>query len=541
MSKRDGRPRSSTSTIFDTVAYSTVEEREVTQVNAAERRKFRKLNLDSLKSKIMSTSSNTQKNLSSSNHSISKGHDHENVTHSRIRITNSRRPLNDITIEDKQDVLCRLFKVKLDSIIKDLKDHSLLGIVSAVVYTVEFQRRGLSHAHICLFMHVDHKLHSVDHIDKYISAEIPDKNEDPHLYSLVSDFMMHGPCGNDNPKCPCMVDRKCSKNFPKKFSSHTSTDSNGFPLYRRRDSGLFVEKSGVKLDNRSIVAYNKQLLKRYQAYINVEWCNQAGSIKYLFKYINKGPDRATVTVVEIDKEDDQEHGKDEIKEFYDCRYISACEASWRIFAYEVHYRNPSVIRLPFHLPGQQQVVYGADDDIDNVLNKPSVASSMFLSWLKCNEFDDVARKLSYVEFPTKFVWKIDERCWARRKQGFSIGRIHSVSPSLGEAYFLRILLNKVKGPTSFEDIKTVNGVVFPTFRDACYALGLLDDDTEYVEAIKEASHSGSGYYLRTLFATMLLSNTLSRPDFVWNNTWEYLADGILYKQQRILKLPGIIL
>ncbi|KAI3806191.1 hypothetical protein L1987_22087 [Smallanthus sonchifolius] len=454
-----------------------------------------------------------------------------------------KRFLKDTNInpEDRPDVLCRLFKVKLDSIIKDLKDYSLLGIVSAVVYTVEFQKRGLPHAHICLFMQVDHKLYSIDHIDKYISAEIPDKNEDPHLYSLVSDFMMHGPCGNDNPKCPCMVDRKCSKNFPKKFSSHTSTDSNGFPLYRRRDYGLFVEKSGVKLDNRSVVAYNKQLLKRYQAHINVEWCNQAGSIKYLFKYINKGPDRATVAVVETDKEDDQEHGKDEIKEFYDCRYISACEASWRIFAYEVHYRNPSVIRLPFHLPGQQQVVYGADDDIDNVLNKPSVASSMFLSWLKCNEYDDLACKLSYVEFPTKFVWKFDELCWARQKQGFSIGRIHSVSPSLGEAYFLRILLNKVKGPTSFEDIKTVNGIVFPTFRDACYALGLLDDDTEYVEAIKEASHSGSGYYLRTLFATMLLSNTLSRPDFVWNNTWEYLADGILYKQQRIPKLPGIIL
>ncbi|XP_076883658.1 uncharacterized protein LOC143532501 [Bidens hawaiensis] len=77
------------------------------------------------------------------------------------------------------------------------------------------------------------------------------------------------------------------------------------------------------------------------------------------------------------------------------------------------------------------------------------------------------------------------------KQGFSIGRIHQVSPSLGEAYFLRILLNKVKGPKSFEDIRTVDGQTFPTFRDACYALGLLNDDTKYIEAIKEASASGS--------------------------------------------------
>ncbi|KAI3737233.1 hypothetical protein L2E82_27230 [Cichorium intybus] len=454
-----------------------------------------------------------------------------------------RRFLKDTSVnpEDRPDILCRLFKTKLDALIKDLKENALFGIVQAVVYTVEFQKRGLPHAHICLFMHSSHKFHTVEHIDPIISAEIPDKNEDPELYSLVSEFMMHGPCGNDNLNCPCMIDKKCSKNFPKKFSAYTSIDGNGFPLYRRRNDGSFVEKSGVKLDNRSVVAYNKFLLKRYQAHINVEWCNQSGSIKYLFKYINKGPDRATVAVVKRNNEDDDQDVVDEIKEYYDCRYISACEASWRIFAYDVHYRYPSVTRLPFHLPGQQQVVYGADDDIENVLNKPSVASSMFLSWMKCNETYEKARELTYVEFPGKFVWNLEDRCWQPRQKGKSIGRIHSVSPSLGEAYFLRILLNKIKGPTSFDDILTVNGHKCHSFRDACYALGLLDDDMEYIEAIQEASQSGSGYYLRTLFATMLMSNSLSRPEFVWEKTWEYLADGILYKQQLILKSPGLSL
>lgn len=79
-------------------------------------------------------------------------------------------------------------------------------------------------------------------------------------------------------------------------------------------------------------------------------------IKYLFKYINKGPDRATVAVVENSNEEDNNNSVDEIKEYYDCRYVSACEASWRIFWYDVHYRTPSVLRLPFHLPRQQQVV-----------------------------------------------------------------------------------------------------------------------------------------------------------------------------------------
>ncbi|XP_023734360.2 uncharacterized protein LOC111882234 [Lactuca sativa] len=119
--------------------------------------------------------------------------------------------------------------------------------------------------------------------------------------------------------------------------------------------------------------------------------------------------------------------------------------------------------------------------------------------MECNAVNGDARKLTYVEFPTKFVWNRGDRIWKSRQVGKCIGRIHSVSPKLGEAYFLRILLNKVKGPKSFEEIRTVNGEEYSSFRDACYALGLLDDDNEYIDAIKEASHSGSVCLNRRLF------------------------------------------
>ncbi|XP_076911702.1 uncharacterized protein LOC143569755 [Bidens hawaiensis] len=205
----------------------------------------------------------------------------------------------------------------------------------------------------------------------------------------------------------------------------------------------------------------------------------------------------------------------------------------------IEHRTPSVIRLPFHLPVQQQVIYESFDDLDDILDKPYVASSMFLEWFKCNQNYPEARTLTYVEFPTKFVWKADKRYWKPRKKGFSIDRIHAVSPSLGEAYYLRILLNKVKVPTTFAQIRTVNSVEYPTFRDACYACGLLDDDNEYVEAIVEASFTGTGYYLRSLFCTLLMSESMSRREFVWETTWTYLSDDILYKQRIVLKHPGL--
>ncbi|XP_076945952.1 uncharacterized protein LOC143617209 [Bidens hawaiensis] len=402
------------------------------------------------------------------------------------------------------------------------RDNKFSLILISLVYTVEFQKRGLPHAHLCLFLHPDHKLTVVENVDQFICAEILDEKEDPTSYSLVKEFTMHGPCWAANLKCSFMIDKRCSKNFPKKFSNATSLDSDGFPIYRRRDSGSYVE--------------------RYQAHINDEWCNQAGSIKYLFKYINKGPDRATVSVVQNNEGVDDLPEKDEIKEYYDCRYISTCEASWRIFSFDIHYRYPSVMRLPFHLPGQQQVVYEADEDLENVLEKASVNSSMFTSWMDCNQHDDLARQLTYVEFPSKFVWVLKDRKWERRKKGFAVGRIHHVSPSLGEVYFLRVLLNKVKGPRSFDEIKTVNGVIYATFRDACYALGLLDDDSEYIEAIQEASQSGSGFFLRNLFASMLMSNSISRPEFVWEKTWsiylslteEQLKNLTLYEIEKFL-------
>ncbi|XP_076916917.1 uncharacterized protein LOC143576776 [Bidens hawaiensis] len=276
-----------------------------------------------------------------------------------------KRFLKDTTLksEDRPDILCRLFKVKLDAMIKLVKDKSLFGKVQAVVYTIKFQKRGLPHAHICIFIHPGSKIHNPQDVDKFISAEIPNKDTDPDLYKLVYDHMIHGPCGDANPKCTCMVNKKCSEGFPKMFNDETVVDSQGFPVYKRRDNGQYVVKSDIMMDNRTVVPYNKTLLKQFQAHINVEWCNQDGSIKY----------------------------------------VSACEATWRIFSFDVHYRYPFLMRLAFHLPGEQQVIYGANEDIEDILNKTTNASSMFTGWFECNKNHDLAKTLAYAEFPTSLI------------------------------------------------------------------------------------------------------------------------------------------
>ncbi|KAI5418911.1 hypothetical protein KIW84_043221 [Lathyrus oleraceus] len=131
-----------------------------------------------------------------------------------------------------------------------------------------------------------------------------------------------------------MKDGKCSKYFPKQFQPETIVDQDGFSVYRRRDNGHTVLKNGIQVDNRNVVPYNAKLLTKYQAHINMEWCNQSTSIKYLFKYINKGYDRITAAIVPNDDgTSNQPQNIDEIKQYIDCRYVSPSEASWRIFSF----------------------------------------------------------------------------------------------------------------------------------------------------------------------------------------------------------------
>ncbi|KAF1881847.1 hypothetical protein Lal_00042562, partial [Lupinus albus] len=88
-------------------------------------------------------------------------------------------------------------------------------------------------------------------------------------------------------------------------------------------------------------------------------------------------------------------------------------------------------------------------------------------------------------------------------------------------------------------IRTVCNVIYPTFREACFALGFLEDDREYIEAIREAKDWGFGYYLRKLFVTMLTSNGINRPKHLWDQTWQLLADGILHEQRKLSNIQDL--
>ena len=238
--------------------------------------------------------------------------------------------------EDRPEVVARVFRQKLNVLLDRLVKGAKLGIVVAHLATIEFQKRGLPHAHILLVMAEGDRLTTAEQIDSVICAELPpdpasgdteeEREQMRRLEIIVTTNMVHGPCGPTNPKSPCMEEGKCTKFYPKSFQKHTQIDAtSSFPTYRRRapeDGGrvMMIKRGGVEFEvtNAMVVPYNPSLSLEFNCHINVEKSNTARNTKYLYKYLTKGPDRAMVSV----EAEDSEQPRDEIADFKDLRYMT---------------------------------------------------------------------------------------------------------------------------------------------------------------------------------------------------------------------------
>nr|XP_047146321.1 uncharacterized protein LOC100213143 [Hydra vulgaris] len=402
-----------------------------------------------------------------------------------------------------------------------------LKIVSSKVVThvqvIEFQKCGLPHSHILLHLANDDKLESSQDIDNLICAEIPDPIVNCELYDIIKTCMIHGPCGILNPNSPCMNDGVCSKKHPNDFNANTVAVHNGYPRYRRRDNGLVINIKGNNVDNSWVVPYNRWLSKKYQAHINVEACMSVKAVKYLYKYIYKGHDCANVLI-------NEQVNHDEINTFLDCRYVSAPEALWRIFEYPISHMSHSIIRLKVHLP-ENQIVYFREGEEKVALDRAAQRDTHITAWFKLKSENEGANRYSYVDIPYHFVFD-DKHCkWKVRQRGGNkvIVRMYKVSPT-GELFFLSLLLLQAKGATSWEDLRTVNGIVIETLREACVFNGLLQDDTEWQNTLSEAVLTRMPKQIRQLFLIILTFCEPDDPLHLWNSYKAFMMEDFIHRQ-----------
>nr|XP_009612436.1 uncharacterized protein LOC104105752 [Nicotiana tomentosiformis] len=165
--------------------------------------------------------------------------------------------------QNRPDLVSQVFRAKEEEMKTYILKRNIFGKIAAFMYIVEFQKRGLSHAHFLIMLTDDYKLLTPEAYDKFFSDELPDPDANSYLPKLVIKYMMHGPCGYLNPTNSCMnKKRECKFKYPKSFADNTRKGKDSYPVYRRRNTSKSVKVREQFLDNSYIVPYNPYLFKQ---------------------------------------------------------------------------------------------------------------------------------------------------------------------------------------------------------------------------------------------------------------------------------------
>jgi len=207
--------------------------------------------------------------------------------------------------------------------------------------------------------------------------------------------------------------------------------------------------SGFVFNNRWVVPYNPYLTMRYQCHINVEVFSSITAVKYLYKYVYKGHDRALAMV-------QSEAGvlpaaapqaaaggadgnnvpaaRDEVQNYLDGRYVSASEACHRLFAFDLHNMHPNVYHLAVHLPNEQTTYFPKGTTVGEAMMRNN--STTLTRWCDFNRkakfeyaatttlarnSNDPAPPLPaalttlYPDYPEIAVWSKSKKAWHLRK------------------------------------------------------------------------------------------------------------------------------
>jgi hypothetical protein len=238
---------------------------------------------------------------------------------------------------------------------------------------------------------------------------------------------------------------------------------------------------------------------RYQCHINVEVCSSITVVKYLYKYVYKGHDRA-LAVVQPEagallttapqaaaggaNGNNVPAARDEVQNYLDGRYVSASEACHRLFAFDLHDMHPNVYHLAVHLPNEQTTYFPKGTTVGEAMmhnnpttltrwcdfNRKAKSEYAVVATMARNSNDPApplpaALTTLYPDYPEIAMWSKSKKAWHLRKRAAGrrgasrnnhvtlgiVGRMYFVQPLEGECYYLRFLLTHVVGATCFEN------------------------------------------------------------------------------------------
>ncbi|GJX23884.1 DNA helicase [Tanacetum coccineum] len=225
-----------------------------------------------------------------------------------------------LTTTDMADIVDRVFEMKIHEFVNYLRDAQPFGKVVAVLYTIEFQKRGLSHCYTLLCIDESVRVRRDENIDTYVSAELPSQDVDPQGVPYNKQLLLA-------------------------FYAHINVEYYAWTMLIK-----YLFKYISKGTDRIVTRISKS---------NSSSVNNDTAASTSRPYV----------VV------------DEIKNYLDARYVSPHEACWRIFEFEIHYQEPAVQLLAVHLQNMQRIVFREGDHLDSVVLNSHKKKTTLTEWL----------------------------------------------------------------------------------------------------------------------------------------------------------------
>jgi hypothetical protein len=362
------------------------------------------------------------------------------------------------TAFDRPDIVCIVFKARLQALIHNLRTGKYFekGIVQYIMYVIEYQHRGLPHAHIVVRLNNhpenEEEIAKLRFISKHIQARYPNalplnsSAAEKVLYDkyvdLITSKMLHK-CSTQAPNgCKKDIDARCRHGYSETVQNESdSFDEKGYPVYFRPNE-----------DDLMVVPHNKELLLDWNGHCNVEFCGKTYAVLYLYNYLFKGNQKVHFDLANADDVDKS----DEIKVHLRARMLCSMDACWRILGYQTYPSSKPTV-LTIKVKSEQDVIDLRNDgklcDLAVYFDRPDIYqfknlkfTEFFKTWdysyTRPARYKNIIANLNPDGnlFSTNRFLKPNLYIFKRLKPEDNIVRMGMLYISAGEMWYLRLLL-----------------------------------------------------------------------------------------------------
>jgi DNA polymerase III delta prime subunit len=373
-----------------------------------------------------------------------------------------------------------IFKSKLSALMKFIQDHQILGNISAFVWRIEYQQRGLPHAHILFWSDFDTQ--DIPAVEAVINVRYPrdsqfleQKERVTDCRKLIDSYQIH----HHSKRCR-LPDGKCRFGYPQPSLDVTKIRHHRYHFARDAQEA-------------NIVPHNTLLLTYFRCHHCLEVIHSEQCIGYVLKYCSKNSDSGRISLQNVLYEGHSVTRVEKLQDYAATRISSASECFAGICGYWRHHMKPSVRILGIHLPGQKIVLTSGPGDSRDKIDIPSPLERYFGRPKDCR-YDE----LTYLEYHSRYSvddcptseYAFPDVCepvrFSNERKKPVLCIINSVHPKNHELFALRLLLRRFPA-RSWADLRNHNGETCETFYDAARQLGLvMNQDQEAHTCLQDA-------------------------------------------------------